>query len=227
MQNFRTIVERHPAWGASRLMLAHSLGHVAGKPRPVGLPRRSGSGNRRQHAISLEENAWVLCVRLFVNLKVIQLRQRHDLPPETWEDALNDAKEVAKLLRQEYPDNTLANWVMAGFYDTIGDKESAEDIWRRLLRSGDFGYCSTGWLYGNDTSGRTLDIVQRLHSRHPMIRAAEAHVMADIPEKRAEALRIYHELTPQASSAFLRSIVIQIPLLLGETDWQRDNRRSG
>jgi tetratricopeptide (TPR) repeat protein len=218
VNNFREVVNRRPTWGAARIMLAHSLGHLAENEdrmdcldeavREIGIARAL-----------VKPNAWILSVSLFVDLKVIQLRTRHGLAPSTWEPAREDALVVASILRNNYPDNTLGNWVMAGFYDTIGDKESAEETWRRLLHTGgDFSYCAIGWLYEHYTSEETLQLVQRLQSEHPLIRAAEACIMADLPDRRDEARRIYQELIPQSSSLFVRAIVVRIPLLLGECE---------
>ena len=218
VRNFRDVVERRPAWGAARLMLAHSLGHLAENADRLDCLDEAVQEINIVRAL-IKENAWVLSVRLFVDLKVIQLRRKHGLSPDTWKESLEDALAVAQTLRRDYADNTLGNWVMAGFYDTIDDENSAGEIWRRLLHApGDFSYCSLGWLYRNQTSEDTLETITQLGSDHPLIRAAEACIMADIPAKRREAFRIYQELRDQPSSAFVRGTVILIPLLLGETD---------
>ena len=128
---------------------------------------------------------WTLAVRLFLDLKVIQLYKKHGIPREASEDALQDGLQAARRFRKDYRDSILGNWLVAPFYDEIGERDKATEVWRDVLSADNsYSYCAIGRLYCEHTADEMLQIIDEMNSNEPMVRAAKAYILADVPERR-------------------------------------------
>jgi hypothetical protein len=110
----------------------------------------------------------------------------------------------------------------AAYYRRVQDRQKEVQAWEDIFRHG--RNAARHWaiaelfLEGQENMIKSLDTVD------PETRIAQAYVLAlsPVPSDRKKAFDIFHELTAVKSSWFMRHMLIQIPLLLHDTQTAKD-----
>jgi serine/threonine protein kinase/tetratricopeptide (TPR) repeat protein len=227
-RTFEEVIEQNPTWGIARSYRAITLAlHTENKDHLEDIADDLNEALKQiniAQSLAVEENPWTLLVRLFVEYKIYDLYERHDLSPKRIEETLSNALDLAARMQRDYPSYIPGIWVSALLYRDSDQKQKADEMWERLLndRSPLYAFSAIGYYYSHHATTETLDRIEKIDWPDPMIRAGKTLVLADMPNHRGEALELCHSLLSDARSNWTCYVAVQGYLLLGEADLARD-----
>jgi serine/threonine protein kinase/tetratricopeptide (TPR) repeat protein len=216
------VIDRHPSWIVARAILAGALAHVAQERNSLEYIDRAVDEIRVVLSL-VKDNALVTMGGIWVSQVAFDVYCAHGRPTD---EIRQMGVTLADTLRVMYPDYSIGHTAAAQFYDTIGDDGAAKQTYLYLLNN------TAGWkmnaipyLYISSSSEEIIRAIQKLDSEDPWVSITKACILADMPQRRDEAIRIYKSFTKTHTSPYARFKAIQVLLLLGESDEARDDCR--
>jgi len=205
--------EERRYWAIGRFVLAEALGHAAldsGDYRDA----KSALTEIRKLESVLGDNPFFVLVSHFIHMVAIPLAERRGEAT----DALQDRGEEL-LRRLETLDVPLGRGSVAVHYELFRrDHEQAKKAWAGFTDWDIIRHHFAGALYWHNEIEEALDMLERHSAQEgPLSQIASAYILADVPERRGEALATFSKLENH-KSWYVRAEALSILFLLGEVE---------
>ena len=209
------VVVRNPTWLLCHAMLADAWLHLAYLENSDTNIEAAFQKSNALLAL-MGDTPFALDVSLFAHkasVEFLQAKQRD------YTHLVASGENVIERLSR-YPDFILAHAMPGQFYDVLGEEERAEQASAQVLQRGGklWRWIALGRLYWSKPSSELLDTIENVRTRDDdlWVSAAKACVLADMPDGKQEAMRIFNHIRAQQTTLMDQYFAIHIPLLLGE-----------
>ena len=221
VRHINDVLEENPNWLICHALLADAWIHQGNFWGDQAMTERAYSKSTAIVEL-VPNNPFALNVALFSHKCMIEWRQEANL---AYDDLKRDGMAIADRFRNEWPEYRLAQQMSAQFYESVGEGTKADDAWLATLRIGGetSQWTAIGGLYRSRNAEEMIEILDReLDGESPnWVKLARGYILADVPNGREEAMKIFEESVSENLTSTDRFMAIQIPLLLGDKQTAR------